>query len=161
MNRSGIIYRLRTKGLKAFTLSELVITMVLIVIVVSSAMAAYKYLFRYTTQRKQSDIENYTLFQSVINNDIKRSELVLALASDRFITRNYDMSETEYIVDMSYWIRKTNVRQDTFFFNTDGFVFETFYNSDIVHTIDLTACNEDVIIRWIKRYPEHFYWTKR
>ncbi|MCT4637089.1 MAG: type II secretion system GspH family protein [Bacteroidales bacterium] len=162
MNRgTGILYRLRTKRLRAFTLSELVITMVLIVIVVSSAMAAYKYLFRYTINHKQSEIQDYTMFQSILNSDVEKSELVIALASDRFVTRNYNMTETEYIVDMNFWVRKTQARQDTFFFSTESFVFETFYNSDIVHTIDLVACYDDVVIKWVKRYPEHFYWTKR
>jgi len=149
------------KKIKAFTLAEIIVALVLTVLVCSAAYYAYSYLWRYTTIRKTTELTEYTRFENIFSADIKRAESVISKSSETIITQNYNLSEVEYKIDLHYLIRKTEVRSDTFFFRTESFFFETFYkHPDLIHTINMRACNDEIIRVWKKKYPDNFYWEK-
>ncbi|MBN1113094.1 MAG: hypothetical protein JXA53_09310 [Bacteroidales bacterium] len=154
--------RLLNKKIKAFTLAEIIVALILTVLVCSAAYYAYSYLWRYTTIQKTTELAEYTKFENIFSADIKRAESVIAKSSETIITQNYNLTEVEYKIDLHHLIRKTEVRSDTFFFRTESFFFETFYeHPDLIHTINIRACNEKIIREWNKKYPENFYWKNK
>jgi prepilin-type N-terminal cleavage/methylation domain-containing protein len=103
------------KKLRAFTIIELSITLLISGVVVSIAYYAYSlFINQYKTQQTKSDlIREYFLFQKAMQIDVDRSEFIRDSASYLFFEKSssdlviYDFAD-------SFIVRKSAVSADTF-----------------------------------------------
>jgi len=107
--------------LKAFTVIEMIVALILVAIVVSIAFAALSLTNKqlYSFQRRSSTMSDYRLLQNALSQDIRHAERVTGQARTLRCTK--DRWQVLYTFEDSVIIRQdTALSTDSFFFKVDA-----------------------------------------
>lgn len=138
---------------KAFTIIELVVTMVITSIVIGIAVALYltlDFYFRDTVYEyeKNNDI---LLTETMIKNDINNSRTITENNTGFYVLTTGNKIIRYEITD-NYIIRHTDISSDTTFYNITDLTINTLkHNKDLVNEIVIYIEQEKINI------PLHFY----
>ncbi|MFD2433848.1 hypothetical protein ACFSO9_10045 [Mesonia maritima] len=105
--------------IKAYTILETVITMVLIGIIVSVVYLTYSYMEHNLKTYVRTEAENFKLnsFKTTLEEDFYISEKVKAFSNSKVKVYFYDGRNVEYRYDGHYLIRESLVSKDTILAN--------------------------------------------
>lgn len=111
--------------IKAFTLMELLVAMLISSIVISISYISYDIIYKqyFSYKENNQSITQTALINSLINRDIFEAEFMQA--NDKEIVLTYrNKSALYYIFDTPYLIRKTETSKDTFELDIENIHFK-------------------------------------
>ncbi|NMH85974.1 hypothetical protein [Flavivirga algicola] len=104
-------------NLKAFTILEALISLVLMGIIITLCYTVFNLIERQMTLFKNENMSvlQYNLFNTTIKNDIYNAEDFI-YNDNRLLLKNYDGSNIDYQVSKRFILRHHNIKTDTFKF---------------------------------------------
>ena len=146
------------KGIKAFTLMELLIGMIISSILIAFSYSAYSIIYnQYLTYRNiKKEVSQTMEFNAVFNTDFQNSEFVTFDGNNLTLVRS-NSSSLEYIFQEKFIIRKDNEVKDTFQLNnTDIIVKYPVYKEQSLQIVNEFSFNSIV-----NGLPEIFHFLKK
>ncbi|MGZ4055068.1 MAG: prepilin-type N-terminal cleavage/methylation domain-containing protein [Bacteroidia bacterium] len=146
------------KNLKAFTLMELLIGMIVSCIVIGFGYGAYSLIYKQFLSYKKMKEETMEVaqFKSVMSNDIFAADQLCK--EDNKIVLKQEKMNLLYEFDNSFILRKVNGLTDTFKISTSDinpvYTFENRENNELISSFFFSAnvLNEDEVFNFSKEY---------
>nr|WP_321234605.1 type II secretion system protein [uncultured Psychroserpens sp.] len=114
----------RTIKIRAFTLLESLITLMLISIIIALSYALINLIGKQLSlfEKENTQLLEYNLFNSTLINDINNSN-DFTIEDNHLLLEFYDNSSIDYYIKKNMVLRATNNKQDAFNINTINYSF--------------------------------------
>lgn len=132
--------------IKAFTLMELLIGMIIGCIVVALGYSTYNIIFKQYSAYKaiKNKVVEIMQLNTVMNNDFTTADFI-TFSDNKLILNNRD-TLLEYYFNDSYIIRTNNTFADTFQLKTTNFLVKSVDSTELNATDMLTNFNFDMLV---------------
>ena len=120
------------KKVKAFTLVELLVSMLISSIVISMAYVSYDIVYKQFSNYKNINkkINEVILIDMLLKNDFFQAKEIYCKTSDKLIFKDKQNHENTYLFTPGYIIRKSNEVNDTLFIGASKILFK-FQNEEL------------------------------